>query len=89
MGAECSRCGSDIYDECRYCAIVDERDRMRAAVVATRDYIAAAYGLANLPEHMDQGRINYGRIRSKLRCADEQLRDGLAAVSRTTGGPDA
>lgn len=33
MGAECSRCGNDIYDECGYCNLRDERD----ALLAERD----------------------------------------------------
>ena len=32
MGAECHRCGSDIYDECSYCKVKDERDALRAAL---------------------------------------------------------
>ena len=38
MGAECSRCGNDIYDECGYCNLRDERD----ALLAERDALREA-----------------------------------------------
>lgn len=34
MGAECDRCGKDIYDGCDYCDVKDDRDRLRAALEA-------------------------------------------------------
>lgn len=39
MGAECSRCGRDMYDECDYCKLRDERDRYRLAIQRHRHNI--------------------------------------------------
>ncbi len=37
MSAECSKCGPDVYDECRYCATRAERDRYKAALEVLAD----------------------------------------------------
>lgn len=52
-------------------------EELRAAMISARDYTTAIYALANMPEHMERGRVNYGRIRSKLRCIDEILATAL------------
>jgi hypothetical protein len=49
MGAECPRCGRDIYDSCGHCAVVDERDswrrtaeRLEGEKLALAEFAAAA-----------------------------------------------
>jgi hypothetical protein len=44
MGAECSRCGYDIYDECGHCKVIDERDRLREALEAVTRQSTTRFG---------------------------------------------
>lgn len=37
MGAECHRCGRDIYDECGYCEVKDQRDALAHLVFTYGD----------------------------------------------------
>ena len=72
MGAECSRCGNDIYDECGYCNLRDERD----ALLAERDALRGRLDDANAAAARALAAADVERDRfDALREAGEGLRE--------------
>lgn len=40
MGAECHVCGHDMYDECGWCELTADRDRLLAAVTRAHEQLS-------------------------------------------------
>lgn len=89
MGAECSRCGNDIYDECGYCNLRDERDALLAERDALRGRLddanaAAARALAAA----DVERDRFDALREAGDAAIRTADDALTAALDDTGQLD-
>ena len=91
MGAECSRCGHDMYDECGWCNLRDERDSARACndeALRQLDRLREALEEAQARAHnlLGSSRLTSSGRHAVLNIC-EAISDALVAPSEGNEGP--